>query len=85
MRGMCHNGHMPRHVTIRELHEKTGAFVDDAAAGEVIVIRRRGVPIAELRRLSPKPQVAVPNFTKRYARYPQVRSDSGRILEEDRR
>ena len=83
---MCHNGHMPRQVSIRDLHEKTGLLVDEAAQGETIVIRRRGVPIAELRQLSRSPRAAVvPDFGKRYARYPRVRSDSGKILEEDRR
>jgi prevent-host-death family protein len=75
-----------RRVTIRQLHEKTGKIVDEAAAGEVIVIQRRGVPVAELRSASKPPRrVRVPAFGRRYAAFPRVQTDSGRFLEEDRR
>jgi len=75
-----------RHVTIRKLHEETGRIVDAAQAGEVIVVRRRGVPVAELRSLTARTRkVKVPDFNRRYAKFPRVKADSGRILEEDRR
>jgi antitoxin (DNA-binding transcriptional repressor) of toxin-antitoxin stability system len=75
-----------RHVTIRKLHEETGRIVDAAQAGEIIVVRRRGVPVAELRGVEVRARkVRVPNFDRRYAKFPRVRTDSGRILEEDRR
>jgi antitoxin (DNA-binding transcriptional repressor) of toxin-antitoxin stability system len=82
---MCHNGHM-RHVTVRKLHEETGRLVDAAQAGEVIVVRRRGVPVAELHGLTgAKRKVKVPDLNRRYRNFPRVKTDSGRILEEDRR
>jgi antitoxin (DNA-binding transcriptional repressor) of toxin-antitoxin stability system len=82
---MCHIGHM-RSVTIRKLHEETGRIVDAAQAGEVIVIQRRGVPVAELSRFKPRRRKAkVPDFARRYARFPRVKSDSGKMLEEERR
>jgi antitoxin (DNA-binding transcriptional repressor) of toxin-antitoxin stability system len=81
---LCHIGHM-RHVSIRKLHEETGRLVDAAQAGEVIVVRRRGVPVAELRAVGPVAKVHVPDFNKRYAKFPKAKSDSGKILEEDRR
>jgi len=82
---MCHIRHM-RTVTIRKLHEETGRIVDAAAAGEVITVRRRGVAVAELRAVVPrKLKVRIPDFNRRYARFPRVKTDSGRIQEEDRR
>ncbi|HVZ73764.1 MAG TPA: hypothetical protein VHJ20_15400 [Polyangia bacterium] len=75
-----------RHVTIRALHEETGKLIDEAHAGEVIVVRRRGVPVAEIRGLDARARrVDVPDFNRRYARFPRVKTDSGKIQEEDRR
>jgi prevent-host-death family protein len=37
-------------VSIRELHMRTGALVQEAADGEVIIIEKRGVPVAQLQR-----------------------------------
>lgn len=82
---MCHNGHM-RSVTIRKLHEETGRIVDAASAGEVIIVHRRGVAVAELRAVVSRDlKVRIPNFKRRYAKFPLVKSDSGKIQEEDRR
>jgi prevent-host-death family protein len=36
-------------ASIRDLHTRTGALVEEAAKGEVITIEKRGVPVAELR------------------------------------
>jgi prevent-host-death family protein len=47
---LCHNACMKK-VSIRDLHMRTGAVVQEAADGEVIVIQKRGVPVAELRRV----------------------------------
>ena len=75
-----------RTVTIRKLHEETGRIVDAAQAGEVIIVRRRCVAVAELRAIVPrKAKVRVPNFARRYAKFPRVTTDSGKIQEEDRR
>jgi antitoxin (DNA-binding transcriptional repressor) of toxin-antitoxin stability system len=75
-----------RHVTVRKLHEETGRLVDAAQAGEVIVVRRRGVPVAELHGLTGAGRkVKVPDLDRRYRRFPRVKADSGRILEQDRR
>ena len=46
---MCHNENM-KTVSIRELHMRTGALVQEAADGEVIIIEKRGVPVAQLQR-----------------------------------
>ena len=82
---MCHIGHM-KDVTIRKLHEETGRIVEAARAGEVITISRRGIPVAELRGISTKDRKGkIPDLNRRYAKFPLVKTDSGRILEEDRR
>ncbi len=75
-----------RTVTIRKLHEETGRIVDAAQAGELIIVRRRGVAVAELRAVvARRKNVRIPNFNRRYAKFPRVKTDSGRIQEEDRR
>ncbi len=79
-----------RRTSIRELHIRTSELVREAAEGAVIVIERRGEPVAELRPLSTSS--GMPPDTKAeiiesmkgiWARMPQV-GDSARILEEDR-
>jgi len=71
---------------VRKLHEETGRLVDAAHAGEVIIVRRRGVPVAELHGLSAKSRkVKVPDLNRRYRNFPRVKTDSGKILEQDRR
>lgn len=70
---------------MRELHEETGRLVDAAQAGELIIVRRRGVPVAELHGVAATDRkVKVPDFNRRYRRFPRVKIDSGRILEQDR-
>lgn len=69
--------------SVRDLHIRTSELVREAAEGTVIVIERRGTPIAELRPLS-RDRTAPPDLTKLWARLPKVKSDSGRFLEEDR-
>lgn len=73
-------------VSIRELHLRTGEIVDRAASGRSVQISRRGVAVAELRALPDEPaRLTLPDRSKLLARFPALRSDSGRMLEEDRR
>jgi prevent-host-death family protein len=72
-------------ASIRDLHIRTSELVREAADGGVIVIERRGEPVAELRPISKKrtkPQL--PHMTALWRRFPSVATDSGRFLEEDR-
>jgi antitoxin (DNA-binding transcriptional repressor) of toxin-antitoxin stability system len=72
-------------VNVRELHERTGALVGLAAEGHVIVVLKRGVPVAELRALSDTTRrPTLPDRSALLARFPKIRTDTGRILEEDR-
>lgn len=77
-------GHM-KQVNVRELHERTGAIVELAAKGRVVIVVKRGRPVAELRPLGSASGVrTLPDRSAQLARYPKVKSDSGRMLEEDR-
>ena len=72
-------------TSIRDLHIRTSELVREAVAGAVIVIERRGEPVAELRAISNQPaQPQLPDMTDLWKRFPVVLGDSGRFLEEDR-
>jgi prevent-host-death family protein len=79
-----------RKTSVRELHIHTSELVRKAADGDIIVIERRGEPVAELRPTTSPARMPTATkariFTsmrKVWARMPQV-SDSTKILEEDR-
>jgi antitoxin (DNA-binding transcriptional repressor) of toxin-antitoxin stability system len=60
-------------------------LVREAADGAVILIERRGQPVAELRPISKKrPKPPLPAMHTLWRRFPTVPTDSGRFLEEDR-
>jgi antitoxin (DNA-binding transcriptional repressor) of toxin-antitoxin stability system len=72
-------------VNIRQLHERTGALVDLAAEGHVVLILRRGVPIAEMRPAeSGARRKSLPDRSALLSRFPKLPGDSGRFLEEER-
>jgi prevent-host-death family protein len=73
-----------RKASIRDLHIRTSELVREAADGCVIVIERRGEPVAELRPIAKKIKVKLPDMTRFWTKFPQVEGDSGRFLEEDR-
>jgi prevent-host-death family protein len=79
-----------RKTSIRELHIHTSELVREAEEGGVIVIERRGEPVAELRPLTTplrmpadKKARIFDSMKKVWDRMPQV-SDSTKIMEEDR-
>jgi prevent-host-death family protein len=79
-----------RKTSVRELHIHTSKLVREASDGGIIVIERRGEPVAELRPITSPPRMPAAKkariFTsmrKIWARMPQV-GDSTKILEEDR-
>lgn len=74
-----------RKTSVRDLHIRTSELVKEAAAGTVIVIERRGEPVAELRPLTlRKSKPKLPDMTRFWTKFPKVRGDSGTFLEEDR-
>jgi prevent-host-death family protein len=79
-----------RKTSVRELHIHTSELVREAADGSVIVIERRGEPVAELRPLTApqrmpaaKKERIFDSMLEVWARMPQV-TDSTKIVEEDR-
>ena len=79
-----------RKTSVRELHIHTSELVREAAEGGVIVIERRGEPVAELRPISfpvsmpaGKKALIFDSMREIWARMPQV-SDCTKIIEEDR-
>ena len=79
---MCH---MER-TTVRELHLNTSGLIRNVVEGRTSVVELRGKPVAELR-----PMVAarkrgrpLPDREAFIRRLPISKTDSGRILEEDR-
>jgi len=79
-----------RTTSVRELHIHTSELVREASGGGVIVIERRGEPVAELRPLtSPRRMPAAQkarvfaSMRKIWARMPEA-GDSTKILDEGR-
>ncbi len=79
-----------RKTSIRELHIRTSELVREAEEGGVIVIERRGEPVAELHpvrktpRLTPEKKAEIfKKMEKVWARMPQM-PDSRQIISEDR-
>ena len=74
-----------KRASIRDLHLRTGAIVNEAARGRVIVIERRGVPVAELRpaeRLSPAKMLR--EIQPLLSKLPKLKGDSGRFISQSR-
>ena len=79
-----------RKTSVRELHIHTSELVREAAEGGVIVIERRGEPVAELRPVTApssmpaaKKALIFDAMREIWTRMPQV-GDSAKIIEEDR-
>jgi prevent-host-death family protein len=79
-----------RKTSIRELHIHTSELVREAAGGGVILIERRGEPVAELRpvsapqRMPARKKAAIfASMQKIWDRMPAA-GDSTKIIEEDR-
>ena len=68
-----------KRATVRDLHLKTSAIVQEVSRGQTFVIEKRGVAVAELR-----PLRQLPDREALLAKLP-LALDSGKILEEDRR
>jgi prevent-host-death family protein len=79
-----------RKTSVRELHIHTSELLREAEGGGVLVIERRGEPVAELRPITApsrmptgKKALIFESMQKIWARMPQV-GDSTKIVEEDR-
>ena len=85
---LLHIEHIVETISIRDLHMHTGQWVRRASdSAEPLVISDRGRPVA---RLMPLEGSRRTNFADRvlvagFEELPPIATDSGRILEEDRR
>jgi len=71
--------------TVRDLHLETSAIIEEVVTGRTIVITKHGTPVAELRPFRKRSlSRGLPDRDAWLARFPQVKGDSGRFLEEDR-
>jgi antitoxin (DNA-binding transcriptional repressor) of toxin-antitoxin stability system len=76
---------VPRKTTVRELHLRASGILNRVVDGETFIVEKRGLPVAEIRPLSRNASTTqMPNREKLLRKLPLVRTDSGRILEEDR-
>ncbi len=74
-----------RKASVRDLRIRTSELLRDAENGEVIVIERRGQPVAELGPVAKKPRkVKMPDMSRLWNEFPQVPGDSTRFISEDR-
>ncbi|MEO8593397.1 MAG: type II toxin-antitoxin system prevent-host-death family antitoxin [Candidatus Solibacter sp.] len=72
-------------ASVRDLHIHTSELVRDAEEGAVIIIERRGEPVAELRPLSRnKGKLQLPDMNHIWRTFPKLSGDSTRFVEEDR-
>jgi antitoxin (DNA-binding transcriptional repressor) of toxin-antitoxin stability system len=71
-------------ATVRDLHLKTSALLQEVAQGRIYVIENRGVPVAELRPFVPVKVKKLPDRSAFLRTLKPSKTDSGRILEEDR-
>ena len=76
--------HMER-ASVRDLHLKTSALIKNVAQGQTYVIESRGVPVAELRPIGPRRATnKLPDREAFIRKLPRSKTDTGRMLEEDR-
>lgn len=73
-----------RRVNVRELHHHTGATVDHVAAGNVVIVEKRGVPVAEIRPITRRAARIPKEHWEFVESLPRMPDDSGRTISEDR-
>ena len=66
---------MSRTITQRELRNDSAAVLREVQAGQTLVVTRNGVPVAELRPVSPRRFVARAALTAAAKRAPRVDFD----------
>ena len=71
-------------ASVRDLHLKTSALLKQVASGQTFVIENRGKPVAELRPVTEQRSRKMPDREALIRKLPLSKTDSGRMLEEDR-
>jgi prevent-host-death family protein len=73
-----------RRASVRDLRIRTSELLRDAKNGEVIIIESRGEPIAELGPVRPKKRPPMPDMSRFWNEFPQIKGDSTEHISEDR-
>ena len=73
-----------KRVNVRELHHRTGAIIDAVSHGDVVVVEKRGTPVAEIRPLVQPSPGFLPSRWEKLRRFPKLTGDSGRSISDDR-
>jgi antitoxin (DNA-binding transcriptional repressor) of toxin-antitoxin stability system len=74
-----------KRASVRDLHLNTSGIIKEIVAGQSFLIMKNGEPVAELRPIMDLPSTRkLPDREAFIRKLPQVKTDSGRILEEDR-
>jgi prevent-host-death family protein len=78
---------MSRTITQRELRNDSSAVLRDVQAGQVIIISRNGVPVAELRPLPPRrfvPRAVIADAARRAPRVDaaRLRADLDAVVDQ---
>lgn len=74
-----------RTLNVRELHLRTSAIIREVAQGGAFVIEKHGLPVAELRPVQGLASTRqLPNREALFAKLPPMKTDAGRVLEQDR-
>lgn len=73
-----------KRFNVRELHHRTGAIIEEVAGGDVVLIVKRGVPVAELRPANTPAKGFPPEHWQRLKKFPKLKGDSGRYISRDR-
>jgi prevent-host-death family protein len=73
-----------KQLSVRELHHRTGAIINEVAGGDVVIIVKRGVPVAELRPVTPAAKGFPPQHWEHLKKFPKLNGDSGRHISRDR-
>lgn len=71
-------------ASVRDLHLKTSALLKEVSRGQTFVIQNRGVPVAELRPVTELRSRKLPDREDLLRKLPRSKTDSGRMMEEDR-
>ena len=74
-----------RKASIRDLRIRASELVRDVENGEVIVIERRGEPVAELHPIGKnRKQPPLPDMSRIWNKFPRLEGDSTEYISEDR-
>ncbi len=74
-----------RRASVRDLRTRTSELLQAAENGEVILIERRGRPVAELGPVTKRPRrIKFPDMTLFWNEFPRLSEDSTQDVSEDR-